>query len=58
MAQSQECAFEVPGEPNASLERRFSCRVQVVRLIGQIVDQAFPAVAVEQRANAAAAAAY
>ena len=58
MAQSHACASEVPGEPNASLERRFGCRVQVVRLIRQVVDQAFPAVAVEERANAAAAAAY
>jgi hypothetical protein len=44
------------GELHACAQGCFSCRVQVIRLSRQVVDQAFPAVAVKQCADAAAAA--
>ncbi len=47
--------FGILGEFNTRLDSFFGCRVQVVGLIGQVVDQTFPTVPVEKRACAVAA---
>ena len=44
------------GEFNTRLERFFSSSVQVVGLIGQVVDQTFPAIPVKECTDATAAA--
>ena len=47
--------FGILGEFNTRLDSFFGCRMQVVGLIRQVVDQTFPAVPVKQRAYAVAA---